>query len=150
MQKLFHINFKIMFVSFMILDVFCVGLGMGVPIFCILFGFVVGWYLVKKLTLDTTQKPEIFRKVFNYGIMTSLFTFGLMMLIWGKWFLRFFDPQYDFRNTGIPMILYDPKISLIGWLVLMIFISPFLQLLTTMFSAYVMLLSWLAKKEQRV
>ncbi len=31
------------------------------------------------------------------------------------------------------MILYDPKASVIGWLVLMIFIAPFLQLLATVF-----------------
>jgi hypothetical protein len=38
------------------------------------------------------------------------------------------------------MILYDPKASFIGWLVPMIFISPFLQLLTTVFGSYMTLL----------
>ena len=44
---------------------------------------------------------------------------------------------------GHPFILYDPKISFIGWLVLMMFISPFLQLLTTIFGSYLTLLRWL-------
>ncbi|OGJ72673.1 hypothetical protein A2454_02600 [Candidatus Peribacteria bacterium RIFOXYC2_FULL_55_14] len=41
---------------------------------------------------------------------------------------------------GHPFILYDPEASFIGWLVLMIILSPFLQLLTTIFAAYVTLM----------
>jgi len=37
------------------------------------------------------------------------------------------------------MILYEPKASFIAWLVLMIFISPFLQLLATVFGGYMAL-----------
>jgi hypothetical protein len=49
------------------------------------------------------------------------------------------DSATDYENLGIPMILYEPKISFIGWLVLMIAISPFLQLLTTVFTSYLTL-----------
>jgi hypothetical protein len=42
-------------------------------------------------------------------------------------------------NFGIPMILYDPRASFIGWMVLMIIISPVLQILTTVFSSTVRL-----------
>lgn len=45
------------------------------------------------------------------------------------------DPNADFVNFGIPMILYDPKASFVGWLLLMIVVSPFLQFLTTVFAA---------------
>ena len=58
------------------------------------------------------------------------------------------DPTADFANFGIPMILYDPKISFVGWLILMIFISPFLQLLTTLFSSHLTLLVWLMRRPQ--
>ncbi len=54
-----------------------------------------------------------------------------------------FDPGTDYVNFGIPMILYDPKLSFVGWLILMIVLSPFLQLLTTIFAAYLTLLVWL-------
>lgn len=45
------------------------------------------------------------------------------------------DPNADFVNFGIPMILYDPKASFVGWLLLMIVVSLFLQFLTTVFAA---------------
>jgi hypothetical protein len=56
-----------------------------------------------------------------------------------------FDPLTDFADFGIPMILYDPRVSFVGWLVLMIVISPFLQLLTTVFASHCALLSWLQR-----
>jgi hypothetical protein len=63
-----------------------------------------------------------------------------MAVIWGMTSPMLFDPNSDFENFGHPFILYDPKLSFIGWLVLMIFISPFLQLLTTVFGAYLTLM----------
>ena len=51
-----------------------------------------------------------------------------------------FDPMSDFQNFGHPFILYDPKISFIGWSILMIFISPFLQMLTTIFASFITLI----------
>jgi hypothetical protein len=50
-----------------------------------------------------------------------------------------FDPKADFKNFGHPMILYDPKLSFIGWLVLMIVISPFLELMASIFSSFITL-----------
>jgi hypothetical protein len=46
------------------------------------------------------------------------------------------------------MILYEPRASFIGWLVLMILISPVLQMLTTLFGSYLTLLGWLGKEEK--
>ena len=43
------------------------------------------------------------------------------------------------------MILYEPLASFIGWQVLMVLISPFLQLLTTLFGSYLAILGWLNK-----
>jgi hypothetical protein len=63
-----------------------------------------------------------------------------MVIIWANMIGMLWDPAANLANTGIPMILYEPRASLIGWLVLMILISPFLQLLTTLFAAQV---TWL-------
>jgi hypothetical protein len=63
-----------------------------------------------------------------------------MVVIWGRTVLMLFDPAADFNNFGHPFILYDPKTSFIGWLILMILISPFLQLLTTIFASFVTLM----------
>ena len=115
---------------------------MGVPIFCIFFGFVVGWILVKSITLTVTELQQVFSKVLKYAIITASFTLLGMLLLWGPFASYLFDPAKDLAQTGIPMILYEPRASLIGWIVLMVFISPFLQLLTTLFSAYLTMFSW--------
>ena len=140
MDKIFTIKLKIVFLIFAILNLLCVGMGMGVPIFCILFGFVVGWYIVRRVTLQEENSKNIFKKTFKYAINTSLFTFIVMVVLWGPTIKLLFTPEYDFKNFGIPLILYDPKLSFIGWLVLMVFISPFLQLLTTIFASYLTLM----------
>lgn len=141
MDRIYKMNIKIAFLIFAFLDLICVGMGMGVPIFCILFGFVVGWYIVRRVSLQEENPKNILKKSFKYAIITSLFTFVVMAILWGPTVKLLFTPQYDYKNFGIPLILYDPKISFIGWLVLMIFISPFLQLLTTIFASYLTLLN---------
>jgi hypothetical protein len=47
-----------------------------------------------------------------------------------------FNPVINPGNMGLPLLLYEPKASLIGWLVLMILISPFLQFLMTVFGSF--------------
>lgn len=148
MDKIFKLNIKITLLIFAFLDLFCVGMGMGVPFFCIFLGFLIGWYIVKRLTRYNENQKDIFKKVFKYAIITSLFTFMVMAILWGPAIKLLFTPGYEFKNFGIPLILFDPKVSFIGWLVLMIVISPFLQLLTTVFSAYLTLLNWY--KEDRM
>jgi len=127
----------------MVLDIICVGMGMGVPIFCILFGFLVGWYIARMVTATTEEIREVLRKLLLHAAVTSAFTFVVMAAIWGRCLAMLFDPSADFANFGIPLILYDPQASFIGWLVLMIAISPFLQLLATLFGSHVTLLHWL-------
>jgi hypothetical protein len=142
MSKIFKLNIKIVLVIFIVLDLFCIAMGMGVPIFCILFGFPMGWYIAKRITFNPENMNIIFRKIFVYAIITSFFTFFIMSIIWGNTISMLFNPSADFKNFGIPLILYDPKLSFMGWLILMILISPFLQLLTTIFTAYLTLLRW--------
>jgi len=125
-----------LFALYCVADVVCVGMGMGVPILCIALGFVVGWVLVRCLPLPVNDLVSALRKILRGALLTAGVTFGIMAVLWGHCVLWFFDPASDYANFGHPFILYDPKRSFIAWLVLMVIISPFLQLLTTVFSAF--------------
>ncbi len=126
-------------VLYVALDVLCVGMGMGVPIFCIALGFPTGWVLAGMVARRATSFRKILRSVLKYAILTVIPTFLMMLAIWGPPFFMLFDPAADIANFGIPMWLFEPKASFIGWHVLMIVVSPFLQLLTTIFAAYLAL-----------
>lgn len=143
MERILRLNIKVVLAIFLFIDLLCVGLGMGVPIFCILLGFPFGWYIARREAIAAKSVKGVFNNVFIYAIIISAFTFVLMSIIWGSTFPLLFDPGGKLENFGIPLILYEPKASFIGWHVLMIFISPFLQLLTTVFTSYVTLLRWL-------
>ncbi|MDI6765789.1 MAG: hypothetical protein QME52_03080 [Bacteroidota bacterium] len=134
-------NIKIVILLYAILDVILTGMGMGVPIFCILFSFVAGWYIARRFIQAHEDKQAVLKKIFRLSLITVLVTFIIMCIIWGRVVPTIFDPSTDFENFGHPFFLYDPKISFIGWLVLMIFISPFLQLLATIFGSYITLMS---------
>ena len=146
MNKIFKMNKKKIFEVYIILDMFFVGMGMGVPFFCIMFGFPVGWYIAKHLAQREKNLSIILSEILKYAMYTSIFTFILMLGIWVPLSTILLDSSTDFVNTGIPMILYDPKISFIGWIILMIFISPFLQLLTTVFASNMALLALFKKR----
>lgn len=135
-----------MFLLYIICDILCVGVGMGVPVFCILFGFLSGWAIIKIIISQTSDLEKILEKSIKYGIVTILVTFLFMLIVWGGAIIVFLHNNYDFKNFGNPLILYDPKLSFIGWLVLMIVISPLLQLLTTVFSFY-MTMIYIKKKD---
>jgi hypothetical protein len=122
------------------LDIVCAGMGMGVPFFCILLGLPVGWYIVKRITTTPLSTKEMLRKTLSAAALTSAFTILPMALIWASSLAMLFDPAADLANYGIPQILYEPLASFIGWLVLMIVISPALQFLLTLFGAH---LTWL-------
>ncbi len=143
MRKLYKLRPLWAFSIYVVLDVIFVGAGMGVPIFCILFGFLVGWYAVKNITSSIDQVREVFRRVLVYATVTAAVTFLGMVAIWTPMISVLFGPDRDIANAGVPMILYEPRASLIGWIVLMIVISPILQLLTTLFGSYLALLKWL-------
>lgn len=143
MARLLRLRPRWVLALFVFLDTLCVGMGMGVPIFCIPFGFLVGWYIARRLTVAGADLPQTLNSIFLQAVATSAYTFVVMALLWGPTAKLLFDPGADLANFGIPLILYDPRASFIGWLVLMIAISPFLQLLTTLFGAYLTLLHWL-------
>ena len=146
MDRILRLNTKTAFAIFVIVDLVCVGMGMGVPLACILFGFFVGWYIAKRATVATANVEDTLWKVLVQAIATSAFTFVVMSAIWGRTIPMIFNPSADYQNFGHPFILYDPKLSFIGWLVLMMAISPFLQLLTTIFGSYLTLLHWVRSR----
>jgi F0F1-type ATP synthase membrane subunit c/vacuolar-type H+-ATPase subunit K len=145
MRKVFSLKIGWTLAIFAFLDLFCAGLGMGVPIFCILFGLPVGWYIARRIAARPFDTREMLSKMLVGAALTSVFTFVGMVLLWGPWSAMLFDPTADLENLGAPLILYEPLASFIGWLVLMIVISPFLQFLMTLFGSHLTLLWWLSR-----
>lgn len=122
------------------LEILCTGMGMGVPIFNILLGFPIGWYIVQKVSRTDNEYSHKLKTILKYAILAATLTFVFMAALWGQAVPFLFEPGYNFENFGHPFILFDPKLSFIGWLVLMILISPFLRLLTTIFTAFIALI----------
>jgi hypothetical protein len=145
MNKAFALRIRWAFAIFALLDLVCAGVGMGVPIFCILFGLPVGWYIARRVTTRPLQVGQMLRKILRGAAFTSAFTLVVMSIVWGPSAVMLFDSQADLANFGMPLILYDPKASFIGWLILMIMVSPFLQLLMTLFGSHITLLWMLGR-----
>lgn len=120
---------------FLIADIVATGMGMGVPIFNILLGFVVGLFIPHLQSLQSMRLSQSLRSILRIAFLTSSFTFLLMAIIWLPTISVLFEPGRDLANFGIPMILYEPLASFIGWIVLMVLVSPLLQVLTTVFGA---------------
>lgn len=139
MHRFYTIRYWILIIiSILIITIFT-GIGMGVPLLNIIFGFVAGWYATKRACALYGDLKERLSKIFIYCLFCSGITLILMLGIWGSQIPMLFDSLTDFENYGHPMILYKPKPSFIGWLVLMIIISPFLQLLSSIFAAFLTL-----------
>ena len=140
MHKVFSLKLGWALALFFLLDLICVGMGMGVPIFCILFGLPVGWYIAQRITIDRLNTRSMLSKTLLGAALTSVITFVGMVLLWGPWSAMLFDPAADLEKLGAPLILFEPVPSFVGWLVLMIVVSPFLQLLMTLFGSHLTLL----------
>jgi hypothetical protein len=138
-MNLFMLNAKWVFVLYTIFDTILVAIGMGIPIFCILLGFPVGWYIARRLHHLQISLKDTFGVILKYSFLTSLVTFFWMIVIWIPISTMLLNPNADFANFGIPMILYNPEASFIGWIILMVVISPFLQLTTTVFAVIISL-----------
>jgi len=147
MKKLFRKLFTLkpiwVLSLFLLIDIILIGMGMGVPFFCILMGIPLGWFLVLYVTAGMSGTREVMWRVLTYAAITAGITMVGMLIIWVPMGRLLFDPGNDFSTSGVPLILYEPRASLIGWLGLMILVSPVLQLLTTLFGAYLTLLGWL-------
>jgi len=140
MKRLLELKTKEVIILYILIDLLCAGAGMGVPIFCILLGFPLGWYITNRVSASTIQPYQKYYKIFKYSLLAAIFTFILMLIVWVCAILINIDSSSDIQNFGHPYILFNPVSSFIGWLILMIFISPFLQLLTTIFAAFITLI----------
>jgi hypothetical protein len=136
-------------VTYVLADVVCAGVGMGVPVLCIALGFAVGWYVTRAAMARSGGLESIVRVILPAALATAAWTFALMAALWGPWLVVLFEPDTDYANLGIPPILFEPKASYIGWQVLMILVSPVLQLLATVFGAHVTLRWWLERRDSR-
>jgi len=82
-SKMFYLSpFRVLFV-YIVMDIFCVGMGMGVPFFNILFGFFIGWYLVMWISRGTGEAKEILKRLLIYSCIVAGVTFVGMLIIWG-------------------------------------------------------------------
>jgi len=135
MSKLIPRRFLLPIIAFCFLDLLSIGAGMGVPIFAILLGFVVGWFIPQIFLHDASNLRELLKKCLMASFLTSCFTLLIMIIIWVPTTRMLLDPSADLANFGIPLILFDPRASFIGWIVLMIVVSPILQVLATAFAS---------------
>ncbi len=120
-----------------LLDVFAIGLGMGVPVIAIILGAGFGWWLVRRGPGVLPEMPPVpagpavprsaIRTLLAQALAVSAVTFIVMLAVWGPSIPFAFDSGLDTAGFGIPLILYTPHASMIGWLVLMIVISPLVQ-----------------------
>ena len=123
-----------------LLDLLCAAAGMGVPLFCIAFGFLVGWRTVRLLGLAEQSIGESLARILLWAGVTSGVTFAIMAAVWGRCLPMLFDPAADIANFGMPLILFEPRASFLAWIALMVVVSPVLQFLVTVFGAHVALL----------
>ena len=136
-HKIIHMKKKWAIIAFILLDLFSVGLGMGVPFFTILLGLPVGWWLARRLAEKPQSLPALLGGLLKSAALTAGFSLLVLAVIWLPSLTWLFDPARDLANYGMPLILFEPLASFIGWQVLMVVISPFLQLLMTVFGAVV-------------
>ena len=140
MKKILELKTSTALILFIIGDIICVGAGMGVPIFCIIFGSFIGFYTAKKAVALENNLNAIMKLNLKYSIVTAFVTLVLMSMIWIPCIRFLFESSYDYVNFGMPLILYGAKSSFIGWIVLMVLISPFLQFLGTITVSYIVLM----------
>ena len=141
------LSLKKVFILFVILDIVFMGVGMGIPFFNIAFGFLVGWYIARRISFNEHEMKDIFKQLLKDSFITAFVTLIGMMIIWGWSITLLQSSDADIANFGLPLILYSPRASLIGWIILMIVIAPFLQLLTTLFAGNITLMSIYGKKK---
>jgi len=141
MRRILDLRVGWALVVFAFLDLACVALGLGVPIFCILLGVPVGWYVVETAAARRLTESDTRSEVLLGGVVTAVFTSVMMALVWGPSAALLVDGRMDLAGLGVPLLFIDPRVSLVGWLALMIVVSPVLQLLMTLFGAHLTILA---------
>ena len=136
LNKILTMRYWILVLIYIAICIILAGIGMGVPILNILSGFLIGWFAALRAEKLYRYMGQRMSRVLLYCGICAAITLGVMLAIWAQTIPMAFAPLTELKNFGHPMILFEPRISFIGWLVLMIIISPFLQLLTSIFSAF--------------
>ncbi|MFH1569959.1 MAG: hypothetical protein ABIL09_18345 [Gemmatimonadota bacterium] len=139
MHRLYNLKTKWALVLYAVFDVLGVGLGMGVPIVCIALGLPAGWVVARRAAGHADTREQLARSLRGAALVAGI-TFVLMAGFWGPWFVLLLDPAADLARLGMPLLLYEPTASFVGWLVLMIFISPFLQFLMAVLGVHLAIL----------
>jgi len=135
------------FIAYIVLDILFTALGMGVPFFAILFGLPVGWFGAVRAFCFLKDTRLAMKRVLRYGFLCAGVTLVIQAGIWGWLVPKLFDRVINPGGMGLPLILYDARASLAGWLVLMVFVSPFLQFAMVVLGAYLTAL-FLLKRPQ--
>jgi len=117
-----------------LLNVFLIGLGMGVPILAIALGIPVGWHLGRRAS-DVSREwlGGVTRRAAALAGVSAL----VLLVVWGPHIPTVLAPGFDAAAWGIPLILYTSRASGIGWMALMIVVSPLLQAALTVTSAVI-------------
>ncbi|MBN2841275.1 MAG: hypothetical protein JXP37_10010 [Coriobacteriia bacterium] len=138
-RPLWRVNLPYIVIA--LLDVFAIGLGGGVPVLAIVYGAGVGWWLVRRgpevlpETSPASEGPSVPRAALRTLIARSAaltaVSLVVLLVVWVPSIPHAFDPAFDPASVGIPLILYTQHASMIGWLVLMLVVSPVLQFAMT-------------------
>jgi hypothetical protein len=126
-----------------------VGAGMGVPLFCILMGIPYGVLVVIKMLkkeIHSNRHHHFYSGIIRASTVLAFSTFIFMLIIWLPWILKSFAPGFDYKTTGMPLLLYTLKASFWGWVTLMVIISPILQLMASISAAVAAV--WMFSRKQ--
>lgn len=119
-----------------LLDVFLIGIGMGVPVFAILLGFGVGWWVARRPAPAAAVPDDPVRSraraLVSAAAALAAVSFCVLLAVWGPTLGNAFDPRFDAADWGLPLILYTSQASTLGWYALMLVISPLLQLMAVL------------------
>ncbi|MCJ7734095.1 MAG: hypothetical protein MUP11_06065 [Anaerolineales bacterium] len=131
---------RLSFGLFVILDLLSIGMGMGVPFFTILLGFPAGWLLPQYFGLPAEISKDSLKTLLKAAGITSAVSMLVLGLIWLPSLSWLFEPGRDLAQFGMPLILFEPLASFIGWIALIVLVSPFLQFLMTVLGSVLRLI----------
>ena len=135
-MKSFLVRYVKWFAFFGVLDVVATGMGMGVPVVAIALGFPAGYTAARRFGTDDSDTALRFGRVFSAGLLLYGFTMLMMAVIWIPSLVAGIRGSLEITRFGHPFFLYDPRMSFYGWMVLMIFVSPVLQLMAFLSAAF--------------
>jgi hypothetical protein len=73
--QLLRLSNRAAVVLYLIIDVLCLAMGMGIPVSCILLGFATGWYLARRAAAEGCAPLEMYRRVLRNSVLVATITF---------------------------------------------------------------------------